>query len=502
MTGRYENPLLYNSVNQPVDRKTGLIVQQEIPLRQLGRMTQKYDQGFLDFVADRAMAKYFQKKGKRGTAIFLPDRIRFTRKNFRKTLFYREIKVFYKSDPQTFCFVLYVIEEKSAKRRYEVYQCDNMEDIRRIEDILEISRMTTNKLLLDTDSIYQENHRRSFPAPPPSVEQLETRYGEVSPPPLARSSPPPPSQTLAYQQQQPPRSAIECPHCKRISVVAQDVSQNPSEIISVKQAPAPRSRSVYNNGAIEGEWIRINDKWRNTDYAYHNHVDPRGRPRQSRYPMVSRRWDTWVDDNEMIERRYHRRPNSPQYSNEKQVRPYHIASTYTKPAPVNRDPARQQALHDGKPMLNRGTMQIMEPYVNQPASTQMRRYRSESELMNPSHYVEKEQTRVIKAERYQPVEQPKQPPIIIAKPIQEEAVEVKKSTVQLTVNDEIIKDMFCERFAVDKRNNYPDTDSLSTLTNRGARERLMKDHAGFSKPIIEYETDPSITPRLYNGFNA
>ncbi|TPP63814.1 hypothetical protein FGIG_07402 [Fasciola gigantica] len=520
MSSRYENPLLYSSVNQPVDKKTGLIVQQEVPVCQLGRLTEKHDQGFLEIVADRAVAKFFGKKGKRGTAIFLPDRIRFTKKGFREILFYREIKVCYKSDPQTYCFVLFVIDEKTAKRRYEVYQCDNLEDVRRIEDILEIARHTANSLLLDPDPIDEDTRRRSLPSAPNQATRTRPREAQPN-----------------------EHNLLECPHCKRLSVVASENSANLSfeHENKVSRYP-PISRSKSENNINEDDWPHIRDRWRDADYPEQNHDAHVQRTKMNRYRDPARPWDN--GEYYEIPERHHRQPSTRQSGkSDLLIKPYHVASTYGPPRPLNKDYTLQHALHQGKPRLNRKTMQIMEPYMEAPLY-RLRPYRSTGHINDLVHHNERTRLEPIEENHHYPMRKAHYRSNGISGINMQEPIKLQNRDFTVTqyrepsnpTNRRIIIEKILERKNSfgdhDKGNVSPESDIFdlsdgamyferfpnvpqltrpnnqvlkSTGVQTNSEKPIILNHQNpflsqqITKTIIEYDQNPTEVPRLYTG---
>ncbi|VDP67024.1 unnamed protein product [Echinostoma caproni] len=96
---------------------------------------------FEDFSEERAnmlFEKYSRKKVNRSVAHFLIDRISFQRKGafgskpFRKEVTYREIKYFFAWSVRPEYFMFCVADEKMRRKSYEIYRCDNTQDVHSI----------------------------------------------------------------------------------------------------------------------------------------------------------------------------------------------------------------------------------------------------------------------------------------------------------------------------------------------------------------------------------
>ncbi|OON21000.1 hypothetical protein X801_03107 [Opisthorchis viverrini] len=114
-------------VNCTVDKKSQQVIVKDLPLTEIGYTKLKDTESFSGVTARNVFEEHLKKNKKKKSALvhFLFDRMRFTKKGKHDLLSYREIRDFQRFERHPNLFMLFVIDEKSNKKSYETYACNN-----------------------------------------------------------------------------------------------------------------------------------------------------------------------------------------------------------------------------------------------------------------------------------------------------------------------------------------------------------------------------------------
>ncbi|CAH8670113.1 unnamed protein product [Dicrocoelium dendriticum] len=136
-----------NTINYPVDRKSRQVANKEVLVAQLGRTKLRGAEPFNESTANALLEKHLRRRHRAAPAIFLVDRIRFTKKKYHEYLSYREIHNFHRFPNNPDKFMLFVVEEKRGNRSYESFRCENAADVQDIRNMISAAHNDPKRLL-------------------------------------------------------------------------------------------------------------------------------------------------------------------------------------------------------------------------------------------------------------------------------------------------------------------------------------------------------------------
>ncbi|VDP67527.1 unnamed protein product [Echinostoma caproni] len=171
---------LARPVEGAVDKKSGQVINQEIPIAQQGRTKVKNGGPFNQYTAQAELPKHLKKDKKKAPVMFLVDRMRFTKKGYHQYLPYRDIEHFYEPPDRPDTFMLYV-KDKKGRKSYETYRCNSPQDVQRVKELI-YAAGTDRKKILDGDGTH--SRRTSYTSSTESSEYYVERrpYSRISRP--------------------------------------------------------------------------------------------------------------------------------------------------------------------------------------------------------------------------------------------------------------------------------------------------------------------------------
>ncbi|KAG5444396.1 hypothetical protein CSKR_202997 [Clonorchis sinensis] len=146
--------VINSQINCPVDKKSQQVIVKDLPLTEIGYTKLKDTETFSETTARNVFEEHLKKNKKKKSAPvhFLFDRMRFTKKGKHDYLSYREIRDFQRFVHHPNMFMLFVVEEKSNKKSYETYACNNALDVQVVRDILNAANNHPIRILKELSS--------------------------------------------------------------------------------------------------------------------------------------------------------------------------------------------------------------------------------------------------------------------------------------------------------------------------------------------------------------
>lgn len=236
-----------SSINYPVDRKTRQVVNTEIPVAQIGRTKVKGAEPFNEQTANALLMKHMKKKKKESPAIFLLDRIRFTKKGFHEYLSYREIQNFHRFPNNPDKFMLFVVDEKKGARSYESYGCNNPADVLKIRELISAAQNDPKRLLQDSGPTRMLSVSSSSSSEYYIENRVDRRYSRQMP--YYTESPAYVTEQPQYVVQSEPRTYYRSTYSRAPSLERIDMTRVPSvrasQVYEAPRVAAPPNDVTY-----------------------------------------------------------------------------------------------------------------------------------------------------------------------------------------------------------------------------------------------------------------